>query len=75
MSFKKIARKLSKLHLPLLYEPDRKGRKAYGVEGIPHMIIIGKDGRIDTVNIGHTEEELDEIVTSINRAIGATSAE
>ncbi len=73
--FKKVVKKLSKLRIPLLYDPDRKGRKAYGVEGIPHMIIIGKDGRIDTVNIGYTEEELDDVVTSINRAIGATAAE
>jgi len=69
--FKKVAKKLSQLHIPLLYDPDRKGREAYGVGGIPHMIIVGKDGRIDTVNIGYSEEELDGIVTSINRAIGA----
>jgi peroxiredoxin len=70
--FKRVAKKLSKLNIPLLYDPDKKGRKAYGVEGIPHMIIVGKDGRIDTVNIGYSEEELDDVVASINRAIGAT---
>jgi thiol-disulfide isomerase/thioredoxin len=73
--FKKVAKKLSRLHIPLLYDPDKKGRKAYGVEGIPHMIIIGKDGRIDTVNIGYTEDQLGDVVTTINRAIGATPAE
>lgn len=72
--FKKIAKKLSKLQVPLLYDPDRKGRKGYGVEGIPHMIIIDKDGRIESVNIGYTEDELDDVVTSINRAIGAFPA-
>jgi peroxiredoxin len=70
--FKKVAKKLNRLSIPLLYDPDRKGRKAYGVEGIPHMIIVGKDGRIDTVKIGYTEEQLDDIVTTINRVIGAT---
>jgi thiol-disulfide isomerase/thioredoxin len=72
--FKKVAKKLGKLQVPLLYDPDRKGRKAYGVEGIPHMIIVGKDGRVHSVNIGYTEDELDDVVTSINRAIGAIPA-
>jgi peroxiredoxin len=72
-TFKNIAKKLNRLHVPLLYDPDGKGRKAYGVKGIPHMIIVGKDGLIDTVNIGYTEEELDDVVKTINRAMGATS--
>jgi thiol-disulfide isomerase/thioredoxin len=73
--FKKVAKKLSRLSIPLLYDPDKKGRKAYGVEGIPHMIIVGKDGRIDTVNIGYSEDQLDDVVALINRAIGASPAE
>jgi thiol-disulfide isomerase/thioredoxin len=69
--FKKVAKVLSPFKILVLYDPDRKGRKAYGVNGIPHMIIIGKDGKIDTVRIGYTEKDLDDIVDSINRAIGA----
>jgi thiol-disulfide isomerase/thioredoxin len=38
------------------------------------LSIVGKDGRIDTVNIGYSEEELDGIVQSINHAIGADPA-
>ena len=69
--FRKVAKALSPFKILVLYDPDKKGRKAYGVTGIPHMIIIGKDGRIDTVRIGYTEKDLDGIVDSINRAIGA----
>ena len=69
--FKKVATKLSRFQILLAYDPERKGRRAYKVYGIPHMVIIGKDGRIDTVNIGYTEKDLDGIVNSINRAIGA----
>ena len=69
--FKKVSESLSRFQILLAYDPDRKGRHAYKVDGIPHMIIIGRDGRIDTVNVGYTEKDLDGIVNSINRAIGA----
>ena len=72
--FRKVAKGLSRFQILLLYDPDRKGRRAYKVNGVPHMIIVGKDGRINSVNIGYTEEDLDGIVNSINRAIGAVPA-
>ena len=70
--FKKNAKRLSRFQMLVIHDADKKAQKAYGVEGIPHMVIVRKDGRIDTVNIGYTEDELDGIVDSINRAIGAT---
>ena len=73
--FRKVAKALSPFQILVLYDPGRKGQKAYGVNGIPHMIIIGKDGRIDTVRIGYGEKDLDGIVASINRAIGAVPSE
>ena len=73
--FKKVAKALSPFKILVLYDPDGKGRKAYRVRGVPHMVIIGKDGRIDTVRIGYGEEDLDDIVASINRAIGAVTEE
>ena len=70
--FRKVARGLSSLDLQLAYDPDRKGRKSYGVNGIPHMVIIGRDGKIEAVFRGYTEDDLDRIVSAINRATGAT---
>lgn len=69
--FRKALKVLRPLKVVKAYDPDRKGRNAYGVEGIPHMIIVGKDGLIDTVNIGYSEKDLDRVVESINRAVGA----
>ena len=69
--FKKNLKGLSRFQMLVIHDADRKAQKAYGVSGIPHMVIVGKDGRIDTVNIGYTEKELDGIVQSINHAIGA----
>jgi thiol-disulfide isomerase/thioredoxin len=73
--FRKVSKALSPFQLLVLYDPGRKGQKAYGVNGIPHMIIIGKDGRVDTIRIGYSEKDLDGIVASINRAIGAVPPE
>lgn len=73
--FNKVAEALSPFQFLVLYDPGRKGQKAYGVRGVPHMVIIGKDGRIETVRVGYGEKDLDGIVASINRAIGAVAAE
>lgn len=73
--YKQVAKALDSFKILVLHDRNRKGQKAYGVNGIPHMIIIGKDGRIDTVWVGYSEDALDDIVNSINRAIGAVPAD
>ena len=49
---------------------DERGRagEAYGVKGIPHMIIVGRDGKIAAVHVGYSEEELPLLVDEINSA-------
>ncbi|HLJ38982.1 MAG TPA: TlpA disulfide reductase family protein [Steroidobacteraceae bacterium] len=47
---------------------DETGRagKAYGVQGIPHMVIVGRDGRIAAVHEGYSEAGLHGILDEIN---------
>jgi thiol-disulfide isomerase/thioredoxin len=47
---------------------DETGRagKAYGVRGIPHMVIVGRDGRIAAVHEGYSEAALHGILDEIN---------
>jgi thiol-disulfide isomerase/thioredoxin len=49
---------------------DERGRagEAYGVKGIPHMIIVGRDGKIAAIHVGYSEEELPVLVDEINSA-------
>jgi thiol-disulfide isomerase/thioredoxin len=70
--FRRVSRALRTLDLQLAYDPDKKGQGAYGVHGIPHMVIIGRDGKVVSIYRGYDEKSLDSIVVSINRAIGAT---
>jgi thiol-disulfide isomerase/thioredoxin len=67
--FRKIARKLDKFQLTLAHDAGKRGSEAYGVHGIPHMVIVGRDGTIVKVNRGYSEEALDGIVKEINAAL------
>lgn len=70
--FRHVNRALRDLDIQLAYDPDQKAQAAYGVKGIPHMVIIGRDGKIVEVYRGYSEDSLPAIVEAINRATGAT---
>jgi transposase len=67
--FRRAARTLSSLKLLVAHDTGKKGSEAYGVKGIPHMVIIGRDGRILKIYRGYDESQLDSIVADINRAL------
>lgn len=70
--FRKVQRTLKdNVNMQLAYDPDHKAQDAFGVNGIPHMVIIGHDGKIAGVFRGYGESSLDAIVDTINRATGA----
>jgi thiol-disulfide isomerase/thioredoxin len=69
--FRKVVRALSMLDLHLTYDPDESARKSYGVKGIPHMVIIGRDGKIQSLYRGYSESSLEQIVADINLAMAA----
>jgi hypothetical protein len=39
---------------------------AYDVDAIPHMIIVGRDGRIAAIHVGYGEGEIPDLVQQIN---------
>lgn len=56
---------------------DSSGRIAerYGIEAIPHLFIIGRDGKILAIHTGYGEGSIDELVADINAALkGANEA-
>lgn len=59
------------LHLALLYDVGGAAQKTYGVKTLPHMVIIGRDGRIVKVSHGYSEDSLPAICDDINRALAA----
>lgn len=67
--FRQVARHMKIFTLKLAYDPDEIGASAYGVKGIPHLVIIDRDGKIVEVFRGYSESSLDGIIASINLAI------
>jgi len=55
--------------MELVSDASGRAQNAFGVRGLPHMLIIGRDGRILRVYDGYAEEELDAIVADINEAL------
>lgn len=72
--FRKVARKLESFTLTLAHDDRKRGSDAYGVKGIPHMVIIGRDGTIVKVNRGYSEEALEGILAEIGSALVAAAA-
>lgn len=67
--FRKVSQKLTSFQLTVALDYGKRGSDAYGVNGIPHMVIIGRDGVILKVNRGYSEESLDGILAEINAAL------
>ena len=69
-----MTRQLRTFNLQLARDVGGKAQAAYGVKGLPYMVIVGRDGRIQHIYQGYNESRLEEIVADINRAIDARAA-
>lgn len=73
--FRKARRALESFKMMLAYDPGKASATAYGVKGIPHLLIIGRDGRVVQVYRGYDESSLEGIVADLNRAVAAPLSE
>ncbi len=67
--FRSVSRELNSFTITLTNDPRQVFAGAYGVKGIPHMVIIGKDGKVISVHRGYSEEALDGLLAEINAAL------
>jgi len=53
---------------PIIFSYDKRGYVArrYGVKAIPHMVIVGKDGKVSAKHIGYSEQQIPKLVEEIN---------
>ena len=70
--FRALHERLKSFALLIAHDHNKAGREAYGVNGIPHMMIIGRDGRILKVHRGYSEDGVDRIIAEINAALAAS---
>jgi thiol-disulfide isomerase/thioredoxin len=67
--FRRISKALESYSLTVSFDDRKQSSDAYGVHGIPHMVIIDRAGRIVRVHRGYSEEALDSILAEINDAL------
>src|SRR5438045_9135902 len=48
--------------------------RQYGVDGIPHTVIIGPDGKVAWVKTGYTADGDTEAANTVKQLLAATSA-
>ena len=69
--YRRVARALESLTISITHDYNKAAAEAYGVKGIPHMLIIGRDGRIQKIHRGYSEEGVDRIIAEINAALAS----
>jgi thiol-disulfide isomerase/thioredoxin len=70
--FRRTARALRPaMAMELVSDASGLAQQAYGVKSLPHMVIVGRDGRIVRLYHGYSKDSLDGIVADINRALAA----
>lgn len=64
--FQQIRDALKGVDLTLISDKYGSIGKQYGVRAIPHMVLIGRDGRIAAIHIGYGESEIPVLADEIN---------
>ena len=71
--FQKAAKILADYNLLLTNDDDRRGFDAFGAKGLPHLVVVGKDGRIVSVHSGYGSGEIPDLASELNRALADPS--
>lgn len=67
--YKRLSRRTADLQMLVASDAGHEAQKAYDVNGIPHMVIIGKDGHILQIHRGYSEAGVDAVIDDLNRAL------
>jgi peroxiredoxin len=67
--FRKIAPKMQAVQMLVASDAGAQAQRSYGVSGIPHMVIIGRDGHVIRVHRGYSDAGVDDAIDDLNRAL------
>lgn len=67
--FKAVTRQMVHSKVAMTNDPSKRAASAYGVNGIPHMVIFDKEGKVVSVKRGYSEESLPGMLNEIEREI------
>ena len=69
--YRNIKSKLSQLKLTLTHDKRGSLGKKYGVEGIPHLFIVGKNGELIYQSVGYGDSSIKKIVNVLNKELSS----
>jgi thiol-disulfide isomerase/thioredoxin len=69
--YKKIVKMLSSLKLTLTHDKRGSIGRKFGVEAIPNLFIIDKNGELAFHNVGYGDSSIDEIVEVLNKLLSS----
>ena len=72
--FRQMAKKASDLQMKLVSDSQQIIGERYGVKSIPHMLMIGRDGRITFMQVGYSDAGIGRIADEVNKALAAEGA-
>jgi len=64
--YRVLSRKLKDVQLTLTHDGSGRIGEAFGVKGIPHLFVIGKDGKVAFQDTGYGEESIQLILDAVN---------
>ena len=62
-------------HVTLLDDPNGSIAQKYAIKGIPHLFLIGRDGKIAAEHTGYGDGSVEELVDDVNAALRPAPAE
>lgn len=68
-TFREVTRGMHDWEIKLANDPRKVAADSFGVGGIPHMLIIGRDGKVQKVHRGYSEAFLKDLVEDVIAAI------
>ncbi len=69
--YKQIKKALSNLKLTLTHDKRGSIGRKFGVESIPNLFIIGKDGKLVFHNVGYGKSSVGKIVNVLNKQLSS----
>jgi peroxiredoxin len=63
------------LMMPVAFDADGKVARTYGVDGIPHTVVIDRDGKVAFVKTGYETGDEKKIAAAVRKALGSDGAE
>ena len=65
-TYRKLKKALKSLNLTMTHDLSGEISDTYGVKGIPHLLIINREGQIVLQERGYDESSIDDFVRVIN---------